>query len=138
MQRKSWTVIILAVLLITLLAACKQRETARTPAVLEGKVTVGPLSPVEHAPEPGVIPSSIPAEVFTSRSVLIFQEDGKTLVKTVSFNPDGTYRVELPPGTYVVAMPSGKFESARDLPKTVTLKAGETVQLDIDIDTGIR
>jgi hypothetical protein len=46
--------------------------------------------------------------------------------------------VELRPGTYVVAMPPEKFEFAKDLPKTVTLISGETVQLDIDIDTGIR
>lgn len=138
MHRKSWTVVILAALLTALLSGCNQRETAEAPAVLEGKVTVGPLSPVEHATEPGVTPSPIPAEVFTSRSVQIYREDGKTLVQTVSFKADGTYRVELPPGMYVVAMPSGKFESARELPKTVTLKAGETVQLDIDIDTGIR
>ena len=35
-------------------------------------------------------------------------------------------------------MPPGKFEFSKDLPRTITLKPGETVQLDFDIDTGIR
>ncbi|RPJ36452.1 MAG: hypothetical protein EHM21_19170 [Chloroflexi bacterium] len=120
------------------LVGCSAIGTPSAPAVLTGKVSVGPLEPVERAPEPGQTPTPIPEQVFTSRSVNIYREDGKTLVQSVPFNGDGTYRVELRPGTYVVAMPPEKIEFARDLPKTVTLISGETVQLDIDIDTGIR
>jgi hypothetical protein len=102
---------------------------------LEGKVTIGPLQPVERVGQPTSTPAP---EVFTSRSLNIFQADGKTLVTSLHFNPDGTYRVSLPPGTYVVDIPHTGIGFARPLPKTITIHSGETVQLDIDIDTGIR
>jgi hypothetical protein len=124
-------------LLISLLAGCST-PAAVAPGILKGKVTVGPLTPVERVPEPGETPSPIPAEVFTSRSVDILKADGRTLVKHVPFQGDGTYQVELPPGTYVVASPAGQFEHARELPKTIVLKSGAVVVLDLDIDTGIR
>lgn len=126
----------LLILLLSLLAGCA--GAAVEPGVIQGKVTVGPLTPVERVPEPGETPSPIPAQVYTSRSVDILKADGRTLVKHVQFQGDGTYKVELPPGTYVVASPAGQFEHARELPKTVTLKSGEVVTLDLDIDTGIR
>lgn len=106
------------------------------PAVLQGKVSIGPLSPVE--PAPGKAPATLPAELFTSRSMDIFQPDGKTLVKNISFNPDGTYKVELPPGTYVIDLKKSGLDQAEGLPKTITLNPGETQTLDITIDTGIR
>jgi hypothetical protein len=45
--------------------------------------------------------------------------------------------VELPSGTYVVVVPSGKTELKR-LAKNGDVKGVEYLQLDIDIDTGIR
>jgi hypothetical protein len=129
-----WLVILLW---LVFLAGCSQ-ASAEQPGVLQGKVSVGPLSPVERAPEAGVTPSPIPAEVFTSRSLNIYQADGKTLVKKAPFAADGTYRVELKPGSYVAALPEGGIEFAKGLPAEVRLKAGETVELDIDIDTGMR
>ncbi len=51
---------------------------------------------------------------------------------------DGTYRVALAPGTYVVDIaPTGR-DRARGLPATVAIASGQTVRLDIDIDTGMR
>ena len=102
-----WGVLVFAFLA---LVGCSAVGTPSAPAVLTGKVSVGPLEPVERAPEP-------------AESLVVLAP---------------AKRVELRPGTYVVAMPPEKIEFARDLPKTVTLTSGETVQLDIDIDTGIR
>ena len=103
--------------------------------ILEGQVTVGPLQPVERVGQPTATPAP---EVFTSRSLNIFQSDGKTLVTSLHFNPDGTYRVALQPGTYMVDIPQTGIGFARPLPKTITIHSGETIRLDIDIDTGIR
>jgi len=41
------------------------------------------------------------------------------------------------PVTYVVDIPHSGIGFARPLPKTITIHSGETIQLDIDIDTGI-
>ncbi len=102
---------------------------------LAGRVTVGPLQPVERVGAPSPIP---PPEVFTSRSINIFKADGATLVVNVKFNGDGTYRVALPPGVYVVALARTGIDRARELPVTITIENGKTVTLDISIDTGMR
>ena len=112
-------------------------DATRPPEVgiITGKVSIGPLTPVERVGQPT---PTIAAEVFTSRKLNILQEDGKTLVTSVPFKADGTYRVELPPGTYVLALPRQGLERGRDLPKTVQLAGGQTILLDIEIDTGMR
>lgn len=53
-------------------------------------------------------------------------------------DPETGYSVPLKPGTYVVDIPHPGIGGSRELPATVTLQNGETVRLDISIDTGIR
>ena len=102
---------------------------------LTGNVTIGPLSPVarEGVTEPTPMP-----EVYTSRSIVIYEEDGQTEVKRVPFKPDGTYKIFLLPGDYVVDIGRSGIDSAADLPKSVHINARQVTQLDIAIDTGIR
>ncbi len=102
---------------------------------LTGHVSIGPLTPVERVG----VPSPTPApEVYAARSINIFKADGATLVVNVKINSDGTYRVALPPGDYVVALARSGIDRARGLPKPITIEIGKTVQVDVDIDTGIR
>ncbi len=102
---------------------------------LTGHVSIGPLTPVERVG----VPSPTPApEVYAARSINIFQANGVTLVVNVKINSDGTYRVELPPGDYVAALARSGIDRARGLPKPITIEIGKTVQVDVDIDTGIR
>ena len=100
---------------------------------LTGTVTIGPLCPVE--------PCSVPRDqvdaAYAARPLLIMTEGG-TLVQSVTANPDTGYSVSLRPGTYIVDITHQGIGGSPDLPKTVTIRAGETVRLDIDIDTGIR
>jgi hypothetical protein len=46
--------------------------------------------------------------------------------------------VTLKPGTYIVDIQRQGIGGSPQLPKTVTIRAGETIRLDISIDTGIR
>ena len=136
MQKRMLTFIFLPLALLACsLFSPPEMIPAPAGGTLQGKVTIGPLQPVERAGQPTPTPDP---QVFTSRSLNIFKADGKTLVTNLHFNPDGTYRVSLPPGTYVVDIPHNGIGFARPLPKTITIHSGETVQLDIDIDTGIR
>ena len=113
------------------LSACRSEPNG----ILEGVVTVGPLIPVERAGVPTPAP---PPEVFTSRALEVFKADGKTLVKHVPFQADGTYRVELPPGTYVVDIEHTGIDHAAGLPVRVVIHSNEVTRIDVDIDTGIR
>jgi len=108
--------------------------TAPATAVLQGKVIIGPLTPVER---PGVTPT-VPPEVYAARKVMVYDTDGKNLVRQVDIDSTGHYRVQLEPGTYSVDINHAGIDRSRDVPKKVEIKPGEIVQLDIDIDTGIR
>jgi hypothetical protein len=98
-------------------------------------VTIGPLVPVERV---GVPTPTTPPEAYAARSIDVFQSDGSTLVANVKIGSDGTYRVELPPGKYVVKLAPTGIDRGFNLPRTVEVVSGQTLRLDIDIDTGIR
>jgi hypothetical protein len=101
---------------------------------LSGKVSIGPLSPVQR--EGVVEPTPLP-ELYTSRTIVIYEEDGQTEVKRAQVRPDGTYELILLNGRYVVDIGRSGIDSAAELPKTVQIDGGRVI-LDIDIDTGIR
>jgi len=101
---------------------------------LPGQVTIGPLCPVERPDQP----CTPTPEAYAARKVLVLTADGATRIATASLNQTGYYRVELEPGTYVVDINHVGIDRSPDMPRTITLAAGETVTLEIDIDTGIR
>lgn len=125
-----------------IIAPTATRVSAPTPArsansgTLTGRVTIGPLRP--GPARVGETPQPIPPEVYAARTIQLFAADGKTLVTNVKINPDGTYSVDLPTGNYVVNLARTGIDRAQGLPKNITIEAGKTIQLDIDIDTGIR
>jgi hypothetical protein len=103
-----------------------------TSGTLAGKVTIGPLCPVE----PCTISREQIIAAFAARPITISTAGG-TLVGSVTADPDTGYTISLRPGTYVVDTPHSGVGGS-NLPKTVTIRAGETVRFDISIDTGIR
>jgi hypothetical protein len=102
--------------------------------VLEGQVTIGPLQPVE---KPGETPT-VPPEVYAARKIMVYNQSHTMLVKQVDLSDTGYYRVELQPGIYVVDINHIGIDRSSDVPKQIEIKPGQTVRLDIDIDTGIR
>jgi len=105
--------------------------------LLQGAVTIGPISPVERPGEN----YPVPPEVFATRKLIIYDESGKNLVREVYFTQigqgaTGYYTAQIAPGTYVVDINHLGIDSAANLPVKITVSADETVT--IDIDTGIR
>src|SRR5436309_14425771 len=99
--------------------------------VLTGRVTRGPLSPVEG------IPGGRRAEVVAGFRIVSSVSYGRQVDSVVS-NDQGQYRVNLPSGTYsvsAVSLPRGR--ATRELPATVTVTQGHEKRLDIRIDTGV-
>ena len=129
----------IAILLVpgTLFAACQ--PNVQETALLQGAVTIGPITPVERPGES----APVPPEVFATRKIMIYDEAGKELVREVDIaqidaSASGFYTAQLEPGTYTVDINHSGIDSAAGLPRQVTLNAGETVTLNVDIDTGIR
>jgi hypothetical protein len=106
--------------------------TGNGTGTLAGNVTIGPLCPVE----PCTIPHDQVLAVYAARPITITTLGG-TLVGLVTADPDTGYSISLRPNTYVVDIRHQGIGRS-NLPKTVTIHAGETVRLDISVDTGIR
>lgn len=109
------------------IAKTQQREAQ---GALVGRVTRGPLSPVEGV---GAARSALPGAM-----IIISTPDGQE-VASATTDAQGVYRMNLPLGTYRVTMaPLGGMEFSKDLPATVTIIRGRETRLDLRIDTGIR
>ena len=108
-------------------------ETRET-GILHGKVTIGPIVPVE---QPGV-DYDIPCEVYQARKIMVYDRNHESLVKQVDIDCDGRYRTELNPGFYVVDINRTGIDYSQEVPAEIKIESGLTVRLDIDIDTGIR
>jgi hypothetical protein len=104
------------------------------PGILEGQVTIGPISPVERPGEP----QPIPPEVYQARKVMVYDQSGKKLVAEVDLSSQGYYRVELRPGTYTIDINRTGIDHSSEVPTQVVIESGEATLLNIDIDTGIR
>jgi hypothetical protein len=117
-------------LLSIILASCGPQPRG----LLSGKVNVGPLTPVESVVVPAPIP---PPEVFTTRGITLHKENG-ALVKTLYFEPDGTYSISLPVGTYRVELIPTGIDHASELPAVVSIQENQNTILNISIDTGMR
>lgn len=100
---------------------------------LEGKLTIGPLCPVE----PCNISDEQKRQAYEARKIQIFMPDGTTLVKEfIADYQTQIYKTELHAGRYMLNVTNagiGPFQQ-----KEVIIEANKTTVLNIDIDTGIR
>ena len=125
------TLLLVALMLVVTSCAPGVEETG----VLEGHVTIGPLVPVVQEGQPEPTPGP---EVYASRQIVIYAQDGQTEVARVQIDSQGNYRVELPVGSFVVDINHVGVDMAKELPRAVEIVAGQVTRLDVDIDTGIR
>jgi hypothetical protein len=137
-KRSVWLLLVGAMLVSVLALSCQQPHGPET-VLLQGAVTIGPISPVER---PGECPPVSP-EVFAARKLLIYDESGKHLVREVYFTQIGNgatgyYTAQLAPGTYIIDINHTGVDTADNLPQKITVTADETITIDVNIDTGIR
>jgi hypothetical protein len=100
---------------------------------LTGIVSIGPLCPVE----PCTIPHDRLVAAYAALPITI-STTGGALVTSVTADPVTGYTVILRPGTYIVDEAFRDVGGSPDLPRIVTIRSGETVWLNISVDTGIR
>jgi hypothetical protein len=119
-----------AIVLSTNIAAPGSRGDSGT---LTGNVTIGPLCPVEPCT---VTPERLTA-AYAARTIVVSIPREAVIAEAVP-DPYTGYSFILKPGTYIVDIKHQGIDRSPELPKTVTIRAGETIRLDISIDTGIR
>ena len=128
--------LIMAVSTITVTACRTTYDTGQ----LQGGVTIGPVFP---GPEQPGDSRPVPPEVFAARKVMVYDESGKTLLWQVDINQinqgvTGYYSILLKPGTYIVDINHVGIDRSGNVPQKITIKEGQTITINLDIDTGIR
>jgi hypothetical protein len=108
-------------------------DSGGDPGTLTGTVTIGPLCPVEPCT---VTPDRLAAS-YAARTIVISMPGGAVIAEAVP-DPYTGYSFVLKPGTYVVDIRHQGIDRSQELPKTFTIHAGETIRLDVSIDTGLR
>jgi hypothetical protein len=113
------------------------KQFAKETGFLEGKISIGPLCPVEHdPPDPWCLPT---AETYKAYPVIIWTSNGRRKITQLSPSLDGSYNLELDPGNYLVILETGQSKiGSSNLPTEVEIISQNKTILDIDIDTGIR
>ena len=134
-----WRILLIVCILAGSLFVISCQPGGPETVLLQGAVTIGPISPVEG---PGENPP-VPPEVFAARKLIIYDESGKNLVREVYFTQigqgaTGYYTAQLAPGTNVVDINHLGMDRADNLPQKISVSADETVTIDVNIDTGIR
>ena len=131
-----------AILFLTiafLLFGCIANQQEQGKGYLQGHITISPLCPVEtNPPDPNCLPNE---ETYAAYVITVERPNGASISgreKVTEFTADkfGNYKIELPEGDY--SLWYGSIINPTYIHNTVSIKAGETTNLDIDIDTGIR
>ncbi len=100
----------------------------RTGAI-RGKVTIGPVSPVQRAGQP--------VSDRPYRATLAILDPAGQEVARVASDEDGEFWVDLPEGRYLLQpVPGGWYPRAQTL--TVTVSADQVTRVAIRYDSGIR
>ena len=116
------------------LLAIQAGDTAK-PGFLEGHLKIISLKEVELA---GGNQPKFVAENYAEYPLIVLNKDGQKEVARVTPDREGNYRVSLPPGDYVLDVEGRRPGGVRAKPQPFTVLSGQTVRVDMDIDTGIR
>ena len=131
---KRSTVRILLVALILFSACARGPSTGsedEAVGTIRGAVLLAPTCPVES------IESPCPGRPLAGVPVLAVDDEGNTRATAVS-DDDGGFAMDVAPGTYVLTA-SIQEDPARSVkPVRVDVVAGEVVQSDVVVDSGIR
>jgi hypothetical protein len=119
----------IAVLTASLATACG--GASGPTGLLKGKVTLGPITPVEQVGgEPNTRPYAAIIDVATPSG---------DVVETVESGSDGAFSVRLPAGSYrLVPRPPKDSPLPYAAPLDTTIVAGKTTKVEIAYDSGIR
>ena len=136
---KYMRILLLGLVIVTCLLGVSCQPADSESVLLQGAVTIGPITPVE---KPGENPIVAP-EVFSTRKIMIYNGDGKRLIREVAITQigqgaTGYYTAQIAPGTYTIDINRVGIDHADGLPKKISPVADETVTIDVNIDTGIR
>ena len=130
--------LLLIVILLIAAFSCNKKSEITDTGVLKGKISIGPLCPVERIPpDPACLPT---AETYRAWATSIYTVKEKLKYATLIPNLDGTYEIELPIGDYFIdySVVRVLWVGKSNLPAPISITKNDTTTFNINIDTGIR
>jgi hypothetical protein len=128
----------LTVILISVFLSCNELKTQNGSGILKGKISIGPLCPVETIPPaPGCLPTK---ETYKAWAIAVWTLNKKSKIIILDPNLDGVFQIGLPAGDYMLdfdAAQSGRIGGS-NLPALFSIADLDTTIVNINIDTGIR
>jgi hypothetical protein len=131
MFRAYW---IFCTLLLFPLASAASDPT-QVPGVLEGHLHIISLKTVELGDR--TLPTVTP-ETYAEYPLVVLTHGNEKEVATVTADAKGYYRLSLPPGEYVLDIKNRARKHVRAKPQEFTVLSDQTIQVNIEMDTGIR
>jgi Carboxypeptidase regulatory-like domain len=121
---------------LTLFSACARGPSAGSDdgevmGTIRGAVLLAPTCPVES------IESPCPGRPLADVRVLVVDDEGNVRASTMS-DDDGSFALDVAPGTYVLTASIHEDPARSVKPVRVDVVAGEVVQSDVVVDSGIR
>jgi Carboxypeptidase regulatory-like domain len=126
----------LAILLIAICACAPGAGASPTPPEtghVAGVALAGPTCPVVTDP-----PESACADRPVAGATLLIVDDEGDVVATATTADDGRFRLDLPPGTYQVQPQPVDGLMGIAPPMSVTVVVGQSSEVTLSYDTGIR
>jgi len=99
---------------------------------LRGHIVAGPTCPVQRVDSP------CPPRPVVGRAIYVKDQQSGNLLQTLTSDANGYFGADLKPGTYTVEVAKVGIESDKSGPHKITLVAGQTLVLEIELDTGMR
>lgn len=116
------------------LLATRADDTAK-PGILEGHLKIISLKEVELA---GGTPAKFMAENYAEYPLIVLNQNGQKEVARMTPDREGNYRISLPPADYILDVAGRGQRRLRAEPQPFAVVSGQTVRVDMNIDTGVR
>ena len=110
-------------------------DNGQAAGILQGNLKV--ISPQTVQSADGSLPTVTP-QTYIDYPLVVLSSDGNRQIAVVNADAKGNYRVELPPGAYLLDIENRVRTHVRAKPTPFTVLAGQTVHVDMEMDTGIR
>ncbi|HET7733138.1 MAG TPA: hypothetical protein VFK73_04800 [Paludibacter sp.] len=120
------------------LAGCSELNQMGESGFLKGKISIGPICPVETVPP---LPQCQPtAETYKAWQTSVWNQKKTRIISDIEPELDGTFYLKLSAGKYVVDFKNTQTNGigSNNLPVEITIVSADTTTVNIDIDTGIR
>ena len=133
MKTQAIAALVLIAAATAVLFACKSaEETPPLTSGIEGQALLGPMCPVVQEGTP------CPDKPYQA-TIVVWNADRTTKVRTFTTAATGLFRVPLAPGEYYIdPQPPDSGGPPTPIPQTVTVPAGRFAQVTVQYDSGIR